>query len=92
VAALPRADRGGRTYLSAVVKPILVAVGQVEFVNLPAASLLSLRQFVEGSVEFLLTRSLQEYCAKVVNTRITKKPAKVISIKLAKKLKILVHV
>lgn len=86
VAALLRADRGKGTYLFAVVKSILVAVGQIEFVNLPSASLLSLRQFIQGSVELLLARSLQEYHAKVVNTKITKKPAKpkAIGVKLAK--------
>lgn len=91
VAVLLWADRGKGTYLFAVVKSILVAVGQVEFVNLPSASLLSLRQFIQGSVELLLTRSLQEYHEKAVNTKITKKPAKqkVISIKLAKSWKYL---
>lgn len=72
-------------YLFAVVKPILVAVGQVEFVDLPSASLLSLCQFIQGPVELLLTRSLQEYSAKIVNIKIAKKPAKqeMIGIKLA---------
>lgn len=63
------------THLFAVVKSILVAVGQVKFVNLSSASLLSLHQFIQGSVELLLTWTLQEYHAQVVNTKITRKSA-----------------
>lgn len=82
-----RADRGKGTYLFAVVKPILVAVGQVEFVNLPSAPLLSLCQFIQGSVELLLTRSLREYSKEIINIKITQKPAeqKMVRIKPAKK-------
>lgn len=64
------------TYLFTVVKSILVAVGQIEFVNVPFSSLLSLCQFIQGSVELLLTRSLQEYHLKIVSTEITKNPTK----------------
>lgn len=44
--------------LFAVVKSILVTVGQIEFVNVPSTSLLSLCQFIQSSIELLLTRSL----------------------------------
>lgn len=80
------------TYLFTVVKSILVAVGQIEFVNVPFSSLLSLCQFIQGSVELLLTRSLQEYHLKIVSTEITKNPTKkkkkiVIGIEVEKNLK-----